>query len=347
MRNRAKPRLAIIGCGAVVEQYHLPALRRLGWQPALLVDPDVARVRGLTRNLHRAKVSEFLEQTHLDEIDAAIVATPPFLHAPLCMQLLHKGIHILVEKPMATTVEECHAMIAAANASGARMAVGFNYHYMPIRRWTMELLRSGLLGKIQSFDIREGFVFDWPATSDSIWRKELTGGGVLMDYGSHTLDLLLWWLGDVDTLEYLDDSYDGVEADCLLKLGLKSGAKGVIELSRTRDLRNSAIIEGTEGRIEVDLEENEVIEAPEQILRFRYNGMNGTRMSKLIYGDMYVQQLREWLEAIREKREPAISGHDGLRSLKLIRRCYEQRQRWELPWVRVKDHKSECVVRSA
>jgi hypothetical protein len=87
------------------------------------------------------------------------------------------------------------------------------------------LLESGALGKIESFDFREGAVFNWPATTNSFWRRETAGGGVLADQGAHVLDLLLWWLGDFTSLTYVDDSQGGVEADCRLELSMKSGAR--------------------------------------------------------------------------------------------------------------------------
>ena len=86
-------------------------------------------------------------------------------------------------------------------------------------------MESGILGRIESFDFREGTIFDWPATTNSFWRREAAGGGVFADLGAHVLDLLLWWLGDFTSVTYADDSQGGVEADCRLELTMKSGEK--------------------------------------------------------------------------------------------------------------------------
>ncbi len=99
-------------------------------------------------------------------------------------------------------------------------------------------------------DIQEGMIYDWPVASDFMFRRDM-GGGVLADTGAHVLDLLMYWLGDHASVEYKDDAAGGVEADCELRLTMASGAKGVVRLSRTRNLRNTWILEGERGTLEV------------------------------------------------------------------------------------------------
>src|SRR5262249_52888377 len=113
------------------------------------------------------------------------------------------------------------------------------------------------------FHVQDGYVFNWPLASDFSFRRELAGGGVLMDTGVHTLDQLLWWLGDVNSFEYYDDNYGGVEAECELHLTFKSGVEGIVELSRMRNLPNMAIIRGERAELEVGLWRNSLV------LRFR------------------------------------------------------------------------------
>ena len=106
-----------------------------------------------------------------------------------------------------------------------------------------------MLGTIRSFDVREGMVFRWPVKSAAMFSPEC--GGVLADIGTHVLDLLLWWFGDVAGFEYWDDAAGGVEADAVMHLEMASGVTGRVELSRTRDLRNSCVIRGERGTLEV------------------------------------------------------------------------------------------------
>ena len=106
-----------------------------------------------------------------------------------------------------------------------------------------------MLGAIRSFDVREGLVFRWPVKSAAMFSPKC--GGVMADTGTHVLDLLLWWFGDVASFEYWDDAAGGVEADAVMHLEMASGVTGRVEMSRTRDLRNSCIIRGDCGTLEV------------------------------------------------------------------------------------------------
>src|SRR5262249_523916 len=170
---------------------------------------------------------------------------------------LAQGKSVLVEKPMALTVAECAAMMGAAERAGAILAVGLMRRFIWSHRFAHLLIEKGVLGQINSFDFREGSIYNWPVASDFFFRKEAAGGGVLIDTGAHTLHCLLHWLGDFASVDYFDDAEGGVDANCLMKLRLRSGVCGVLELSRTRKLRNTAIIYGDRGVLEVALGSND------------------------------------------------------------------------------------------
>jgi predicted dehydrogenase/nucleoside-diphosphate-sugar epimerase len=328
----SKPRLAIIGCGAVVEQYHIPALRRLGWKPVLLVDPDVEGIRWRFRDLKESAV-EREAVGHYDSFDAAIVAVPSRLHAPICTDLLRAGKHVLVEKPMATTAADARAMVDAADSGAGRLSVVHWRRYRHLSIWTKALMQSGSLGTIESFDFREGAVFNWPATTNSFWRKETAGGGVLADQGAHALDLLLWWLGDFTSLTYVDDSQAGVEADCRLELTMKSGAKGVVELSRTRNLRNSAIIRGSNGWVEIPLWITGDVHASPNVLVFRHGSLDPSGFPPQVIHSLFEAMFVDWLDAMRKGRAACVSGAEAIRYVELIESAYRTRSLWSFPWV--------------
>jgi predicted dehydrogenase len=333
--NNSVPRIAIIGCGAVTERRHLPALAKLGIKPALLVDINLQRAQSLADAFNSAHISDnYL--SHVGEFDAAIVASPHHLHAPVCIDLLRRGIHVLVEKPMALTIADCNAVIAAAEKGKAVLAVGLMRRFLRVAQWVKAALEAEVLGPVESFDFQEGFVYSWPVTSGFFFRKETAGGGVLMDTGAHTLDLLLWWLGDVASFEYYDDSYGGVEADCKLDLTLASGAQGVVELSRTRELRNTAILRGRLGEIEVSLDKNYLTARPKEILAYRNGAAIGNVTAEQAYRELkelFVLQIKDWLRAIETGVPPHGSGLEAARSIALIEACYRRRKLLELPWV--------------
>lgn len=331
--NSSFPRIAIIGCGAVSEHFHLPALAALGIKPALLVDRNLQRVQHLAHAFEASRISDDYDLS-VGEFDAAIVALPHHLHAPICTDLLRRGVHVLVEKPMALTMAECNAMIAGAEEGKAVLAVGLVRRFLHIVQWVKAALDAGVLGPVESVVFREGFVYNWPVASDFFFHRETAGGGVLMDTGAHTLDLLLWWLGDVASFEYYDDSYGGVEADCELYLTLATGAQGIVELSRTRNLPNTAVLRGRRGEIKVSLNSNHVIASPKEILAYSTGAMSGNHLPQQSFQNLFVLQIKDWLRAIKTGKMPLVAGVEGARSIALIEACYKQRRPLELPWVR-------------
>ncbi len=331
-REAGGDRLALIGCGAVVEHNHLPALGRIGWRPTLLVDPHLERARALAATVGANAASDFHD--HLSEFDAAFVSAPHSLHAPLSCALLEHGKAVLVEKPIANTSAQGERMVATADAVGLPLGVGLMRRHLKAARWAKSVLESGAIGEITSFDVRDGFVYQWMVTSDAIWRKETAGGGVLMDVGTHILDLLLWWVGHADVVSYKDDDYGGVEADCIMELSLPNGARGVVELSRTRNLRQTAIIRGSRGWIEVGVDTNVVRASSPDLLGPRWTRPRARPFPAQSYPDLFEAQVRHWRDVLTAGVEPAVSGREGIASVDLIERCYAAREAWELPWVR-------------
>jgi predicted dehydrogenase len=332
-----KIRLAVLGCGAVAQIHHLPAISASETaEAAVVVDADAERARTVAG---RFGVPESATDYHqvLDRIEAAVIALPNSLHAPVAVDLLRRGIHVLVEKPMALSGREAGEMIAAAEASGAVLAVGLDFRFFDSTRFVRDFLASGFLGELRSFDLRQGVIPRWPFATDFLLRKETAGGGVLADFGVHVLDLLLVWLGDWASIDYRDDARGGIESDCELSLKMRSGLQGAVEISRTRNLRNTCVFEGERASLEVGIWDPD----PAIVLRGDRIGdqelsLSGQARRKespaLTFQDVFVRQIDDFAAAIREGREPLVPGREGRRSLDLIEACYAARQPLEMPW---------------
>lgn len=335
MGSNSLPRLAIIGCGAVVDYHLLPALKRQGWLPSVLIDTSPAGIKAVARRMGANGKSVLTGsdwRAMVGEFDAAVVAVPHMLHAPIGIGLLDAGKHVFMEKPLATKVADCERMIQAADAKGVVLSVGLLRRYLRIARWTKALIDSGTLGEIKSFDVSEGFVFNWDTSTDAILRPALSGGGVLMDTGAHTLDLVTWWLGDVASLDYSDDAAGGVEADCVLECRMASGAIGRVELSRTRELRDTIRIKGSKGSVEVHLAKNQIIEGTENALAFTFDGITGSKMEPQFFPELFDAELRDFKASAMGGARAGISGREGVKSVDLIERCYAARQPLKSPW---------------
>jgi predicted dehydrogenase len=336
MNTATDIRFAIFGCGAVTELSHLPSFSHLqGVRVSLLVDVNTERCKRLAAKFaveHTANDAH----GHYDLFDAAIIALPHALHAPVAVRLLGRGKSVLVEKPMALSVAECDTMIQAAEQNRATLAIGLMRHFIWSHRLAHHLINSGALGRIESFDFREGSIYSWPVASDFFFRKETAGGGVLIDTGAHTLDCLVHWLGEFSEVEYFDDADGGVEADCLLNVRLQNGASGVVELSRTRQLRNTAIIRGEGGIIEIGLDSNDLkLFMPDQpyVLSGLVSNLKkpGTKQGDV---QLMTSQIENFIAAIRSDRQPEVDGRLAKSSIRLIETCYRHRKPLPMPWMR-------------
>ena len=328
----------MIGCGAVAAINHLPALAVASRARATaLVDAVPERAAALARRWGVPRVAADWRDV-LGEIDAAIVTLPNSLHAPVAVDLLSRGVHVLVEKPMALSTAECDAMIAAAEGSGAVLAVGLDFRFIDGTRLVRDLLASGVLGRLRGFDLRQGVIPRWPFATDYLLRRETAGGGVLVDFGVHVLDLLLWWLGDWAEVEYRDDAAGGIESDCELALAMTSGVSGTVEISRTRNLRNTCRFEGERGTLEAEFWD------PEPVVELRVEGsglsLSGrarragprTPAAAADFRELFRRQADDFAGAILDRREPWVPGREGRRSVALIEACYAVRRPLELPW---------------
>lgn len=330
-------RLGILGCGAVVERLHLPAARRVeGLEVAALVDRDAGRARELATRFGVPDARTDFEG--LDgRIDAALIALPNHLHAPVAIDLLKRGIAVLVEKPMALSVADARAMVEAAVAAGVTLQVGLMKRFARGATLIREAIEQGLLGDVVGFSVEWGPRFHWPVTTDSGLNPSLAGGGVLTDFGSHFLDLLCWWFGEPTAVEYEDDSRGGVEADCEVTLTLSGAAgtvAGVARFSRIREFRNTVRIVGERLTIEWD---HEIPDA----VRVEPTAWSGPPPS-LVYGgvgrqsfeDLFVAQLRAFAASVATGGPTAVSGESVVPSVALIERCYRQRKQRVHPWER-------------
>ena len=333
MTSNQKIRIGIIGCGAVSEICHLPAIAKSTHAVAsVLVDRNLERAKSVAAKFGVVEVVDSIDAAR-GKMDAAIVALPHHVHASATLELMKAGIHVLVEKPMAQHVDECVQMCRFARENRLVLAIGLMRRFQFAASWAKAAINAGILGNIQSFDIREGSIYNWPVASDFFFRKETAGGGVLLDTGAHTLDLMLWWLGDVASLEYFDDDYGGVEAESLLNITLASGIKGVVELSRTRLLRNTAIITGDRGTLTVSLHFNELAASSPELLEHEFNGVKGNQLPAQEYKDLFPPQLDDFIASIRDNRSPLVSGEEGTRSVRVIDECYGNRRPLDLPWM--------------
>lgn len=341
---------ALIGCGAVTQKSYTPALAELERAGVIdtvaLVDPNPERTAHVGKTLSTARQYQDLQAMLADRtLDLAIVAAPHRFHADLTIACLERGIPVLCEKPMALTVADCDRMVKAADEAGCVLAVGHFRRFFPSTKMVKDILDAGLLGAVRSFRFLEGETYNWPAQTASPFKRAEAGGGVLIDIGAHTIDLLLWWLGDVAEVLYQGDAMGGVEANCRMYLRMISGAEGIVQLSRDCPLPNRYVIECKKGWIAYMCD---VVDRIEWGLYDSDYGLNAeirmmaaptqTKMRELGpavpgYYDCFAAQLRNVVAAIHGAETLCVPGTEARKSVALIEKCYSNRKLLEMPWL--------------
>jgi predicted dehydrogenase len=129
------------------------------------------------------------------ELDAVVICSPHTLHFKHATDALHKGCHVLIEKPMTCTSQEAEQLLRMSEKAGKVLQVSYQRHFQPSFLYIKQAIESGAIGNLTS--ITASLYQDWKQLSNGTWRQvpSLSGGGMLMDSGSHIVDVLLWTTG--------------------------------------------------------------------------------------------------------------------------------------------------------
>ena len=251
-------RFGIVGCGDVTEVKSGPAFQKVpGSALTAVMRRDGAKARGYAERHGVPRwTDDAAELIAGDDVDAVYVATPPSSHLEYVRMAAQAGKPVYVEKPMGTTLQECDAMLGACRRAGVPLFVAYYRRALPRFERVRELLHEGAIGAPRSVRV----TLSWPAASVGerrAWRfdPEIAGGGLFMDLGSHTLDLLDHWLGpiaeiDAHATSVLPDSR--VEDEVTARFTFESGVHGVGAWSFSgREAADELTVVGAEGRISV------------------------------------------------------------------------------------------------
>jgi predicted dehydrogenase len=204
--------LVVIGCGAVIDRFYMPALRVLerdGWSLGFLdAAPDRARALAsqFKGSLVHSSIADAAAKSRF-----AIVATPPADHYQTCSTLIDSKVHILCEKPL--VLDPSQALDLARKAGNqVRFHVNQTRRWFPASGLARRAIADGRIGQVRSVMVREGIRFSWPARSAFHSQVGLQRNGILSDQGSHVFDLVGWILGTkLEPVAVRHDGYAGPE----------------------------------------------------------------------------------------------------------------------------------------
>lgn len=191
--------MGIIGAGWIVSNMHIPAIQKLNNMNIVAIyDTDQKRANEVAQTFHIKNVCTSIEEFYLLDIDAVVIATPNFTHVEYSIHMLEHGIHVLCEKPVALHADEIRRIISIEKKNKVIYMPGF------VNRWrddiseVNKIIQENKIGDIT--EISAGWLRRNGVPRPGTWftKRELSGGGVLVDLGSHVIDICLMFLGSKD-----------------------------------------------------------------------------------------------------------------------------------------------------
>jgi len=240
---------------------HVPALRNAGFTVHALVGRDAVRTRRRADRLGVEHACTSLgEALALPAVDAVTIATPPDAHAPLAIEACEAGRHVLCEKPFALDSVEAELMLASAERAGVTHLVGHEFRWSPERAVVARAIAAGAIGEPRTFSLISyvRLVADPAAAVPDWWFDPGRGGGWLGASGSHLVDQVRTWFGEIATVSATLPSVGArnatAEDSFVVRLTTCSGVDGVLQQTAASWIPNVtglAVVAGTEGTIDV------------------------------------------------------------------------------------------------
>lgn len=270
-------------------------------------------------------------------LDAVSIAVPNCFHAPLTMQALEAGLHVLCEKPMAMTVDEAVAMQAAADEAGKNLMINLSYRFSEMSYALKQQVDAGVVGDIYFgrtvWHRRRGM----PKFGGWFGKKDMAGGGPLIDLGVHRIDLALWLMGHPEPVSVSGSTYNVIAAERAkrenVEFTVEDLAAGIVKFANGATL----IVEAS-WALNINENEHMVTSLFGDKGGLVQKNKNGTyEFEAEIYteegGNLFTKKLdravvpapaamNEFVSSILENRPPSASGHDGIRVQKILEGLY-------------------------
>ncbi|TQS92991.1 Gfo/Idh/MocA family oxidoreductase [Arthrobacter sp. TS-15] len=337
-------RVGIAGCGAI-SRNHLEAFRALNnVQIVGVCDVDADRARATAEAWGIPNAVTSMEELLNLGLDIVSVCTPHPTHEEVVLKAAAAGVNVLCEKPIATKLESAERMVAACENAGVQLGVLFQRRFWPASQKIRTAIDDGTLGRaimaqcsVMLHRAPEYYTRDaWRGT----WESD--GGGVLMSQAVHQIDLLQWYLGDVAEVygkvnTYRHADYIEVEDSATAVITFTSGAMATLEASTavspnlgiqlriTGETGASASLtefpEGSDGRLDLWAVGEQIVVEP-----VHPEGVEPNVDLSVINGQLipfHKLQVQDFVQALENGTEPAITGKDALKSLRILLAVYE------------------------
>jgi len=307
-------RWGVLGAGSVAQRRVMPAMNsHASCDLKALMVRDLGRSRMLAEEHGADRHYDSVEALLGDVgVDAIYVSSPVHLHCEHVLAAADKGKHVLCEKPMALSSAECRRMIEACEAAGVHLQICFVLRGWPIYHRVRELVVSGRLGRVVEL---RAHLAKWTPREEGDWRLDpkQSGGGSLVDVGSHYLDLFRYLEGDLSAIAYMGSSEVfgyAVEESAYAMVEFVSGSHGVLGTSYAIPYSGNILeIYGTQGTLLLGKE-------------LKILSADGEHTEPVAYPDYYSGLLENFCQCLEGGVTPMASGLDGLRNVEAMESAY-------------------------
>lgn len=324
--------IAIVGCGFIAKKHALAISNIKGAKLVAVCDKITSSMDYYIEEFEAAAYNDLSEMLENETIDIVCICTPSGYHASIAIQVAKAKKHIIVEKPIAMTLEETQMIIDVATENDVKLAVVHPNRFRPVVRKLRALIDQGLLGKIS----HASCIVNWNRNQEyydqAPWRgTKQYDGGVLMNQAIHNLDLLLWFMGKPKQVFSMEATrFRDIEAEDV-SMGIiqfDSGALGSVEASTTvypKNFEESITLFGEKGTVKI---------GGANALNFEHlliKGVTNEEANSLkenvkndpwgVPGHQCI--IEDMIQAIKEDRDPAVTGEDGKEVLKLVVSLYK------------------------
>jgi len=316
----------IIGCGDVAEHKGGPALYNVEGSELLgVTDINLDKAKDFQKRHGAKKFYATAEEMLNDkEIDAIYVATPVRFHCEYSIQSAKAGKHVLCEKPFAMNAEENRQMLEACNNNNVKLAAAYYRRFFPNIQKVKSLVVEGAIGDIVLAQSNYTAYYN-PATiypdDPNQWRtdRQMAGGGVVMNCGSHRIDLLVYLLGDVAEVSAFVDTLHcnyALEDASVIIMRFATGAQAVTNFNQNvRASTDEFAIYGTEGKI---------VATPLDSGKIVLHNASGIQEYHLPPTKItHLGVVLDFVQSIVAQREPISSGEDGMKASLVMDAAYK------------------------
>lgn len=311
----------MLGCGTIARSTHLPAFRAAGLARAditVFASRSAASAAAAVREWGSgATVTDWREALRRADVDAVDICAPNALHAQMAIAAAEAGKHILVEKPMATSLAEAQAMIAAADAARVILMPAHNLRFAPRSLAAARVVAAGELGEIVGVrtSLEHTGPQDWAPGADWFFDHRRAGGGALLDLGVHLVDLLRAVTGDeldvVTAITRQRPGCAGIDNAAEVGLRLTGGAVGTLRASweTTPAAGMGLTLAGTSGTL--------IVSARESVLR------DAAGKARELEPSAMANPYALFADACAGRIPPPVTGQDGAAALAGVLAAYE------------------------